>query len=191
LETVKVVGKLVKCQIENIELDSEYGVFLTECQNDDLILPDILMEFYEKYNSKDILLLKVTELVTQIAVLKLEFDIQPFTLKVEGRDETFIILHKLDEINTNEIKNADELSGCGKVLTKFELGFMDYAKKFTRSNLTDFFDLNPNEIILNSVILALDDGTPTLAPKLTGRAAEIAARRAKEKNENTSKSDSY
>ena len=68
------------------------------------------------------------------------------------------------------------LVDVGKFITPFTLNFYpDMNKSFLKDANSDFFNLEPNEFIINNLFLKLEE--EPLVKKLTGKAAEIAKRK--------------
>jgi len=108
---------------------------------------------------------------------KIDFRIGPASdEKFKINDFEFIGIQELEILPVEKLKNALELTDEGKILTPFVLSFKDFNKKYNKED-NNFFNLNSDEFIYNDIWLTLEK--PEM--KLTGRAAEIAKRRAERK----------
>jgi hypothetical protein len=165
-------GELIKT--EAIIPDAEkIKKFFDDVVDDELSLPEILFEWFNNSDSDGIILFPTLNFETQINLIR--DDIPYFyTILVDDKPLEFIFLKEIDRLLPNDLKNVEELSGVGKIITNFELKFEDFPKKFTRANNTEFFNLSKKNIIINNIRLIIDD-EPKL--KLTGRAAELARKK--------------
>jgi len=165
---VEAIGGLIKTIVispENVE------EFFDQVIKDNLILEDIILEWTENSSS---ILFPINQYKSQIYLMK--NDIKIYSFEINGVTEEFIFLEEVDRLGVEHLKNKEELSGEGKLITPFMLKFSDFSKKYliNLDQNPDFFDLPKNGIILNDVRLIMV-GKPK--PRLTGRAAEIAKRK--------------
>jgi hypothetical protein len=172
---LKAIGNLIKTEVievTGIHIDN----FFKNALKDELTLSEILYEWEEEFKNEHIILLPINAYKSQINLIA---DSLPdiFEIELNGEKYEFLFLSIVDKLEINSLKNIEELSGVGQILTTFELKFEDFPKKFTKSNNINFFNLADNGIILNSVRLTIDEAPVKL--KLTGRAAEIARKKGK------------
>jgi len=171
---IKAVGNLIKTiavRIDDIDIDNFFRSALYE----KLSLEEIIFEWHEKFEKEGILLFPINNFKSQIDLMRKDI---PYFYKttIEDQEIEFIFLAEYDRLEIEDLKNIEELSGVGKILTAFDLKFENFSKKYTKNNHKKFFRLEDISIILNNVRLIIDkeDG-PNL--KLTGRSAEIAKKR--------------
>ena len=172
---VKEIGELIK--VTTIEVTGLED-FFQKAKDENWILEDILDEW--SIIEKDILLLPMKTFKSQLLMVQDHMPI-PIIFQNTEVDEEFLFLKKEEVLPTSKIRNAVELSGEGKLITSYDLKFKDF-NRYLRVKEDSFFGIEPDQIILNQVRLIQDSDTPTLGIKLTGKAAEIAAKR-KELNE--------
>ncbi len=181
--TIKAIGSLTKYDIIDVPMVEVDG-FFRQATEEDWTIEDILDAWNddEKYINTLLFPLKLHQ--SQFNLIKDKLTCVHEFKNKEYQGE-FIFLIKKDELNIKDIKNAEELSGEGSVILEFGLRFTDFPKHYTKYNTPEneeFFDLNDSQMIINNVRLVIDKDQ-SLGTKLTGKAAEIAARRAKEAKE--------
>jgi hypothetical protein len=159
---VKAFGNLIKTEVIFPEKDTITNFFKEFDEKD--LLSDILFEWQALDN--DIIIFPIEKFQSQINLMKKDI---PFIYHFG--DNAFLFLKEIRSIGIQDLKNIEELSGAGAILTPFELKFENYSKKYLRDNSDTFFDLPKNGIIINNVRLTINK-EPKL--KLTGRAAELA-----------------
>jgi len=172
---VKSIGELTKyraIEVPYVEIDG----FFRDAHEEDWGMEDILDAWHEKEEFNNILLFPLQNHLSQFNLIR-EFIPSIYEVQNKSYQGEFIFLIEEDKIELSDIRNAEELSGEGVILTNFNLKFADYPKKYTKNNNIAFFNLNPDQIIINNIRLVVDNTTPSLGLKLTGRAAEIQARR--------------
>ncbi len=179
MDSIKKVGSLIKYSIirpPDVEIDG----FFREAVEGKWELEDILMAWSELSEFSNVVLLPIARYKSQFDTM--QNDIPYIYPEIAGTEIIFLV--EDDRIDIKDIKNAEELSGAGKVLVPFNLKFENFPEKYTLSNNTEFFKLDSNQILLNNVKLILDDTGDqpgyNSGVKLTGRAAEIAAKKAQE-----------
>jgi len=171
-QRTKAVGNLTKMEAIKVNL---LGIdeFFYPIKNDNLTLEEILFEWYEKYQDENIILFPINKYYSQIKLMIKDIP-TIYEIHIDGIDYKFIFLKECSKLEINDLKNIEELSGIGQIITPFDLNFTDFSKKFEIKN-SGFFNINKNNIILNNIKLILDEGISGL--KLTGRAAEIARKK--------------
>jgi hypothetical protein len=171
-EQVTAIGQLLKTiavDPENIDIDDFFKIVVA----DNLILEDILLEWSERKDTNDIILFPINQYQAQLFIMRKDIP-KIYSVILNDKEEEFIFLKAVDTIDGKSLKNKEELSGEGKLITPFMLTFEDYNKKYLINQEDNFFDLPKNGIILNEIRLVIS-GQPKI--KLTGRAAEIAKKR--------------
>jgi len=169
---VEAIGQLTKTiavEPSDIDLDT----FFMKASKDHLFLEDILLEWLERKDTENIILFPIKQYQSQINIMRKDIP-KFYSTTIDGNEEEFIFLSEVDKIDVKKLKNKEELSGEGKLITPFMLTFEDFNKKYLINPDEDFFNLPVNGIILNEVRLVVA-GSPKI--KLTGRAAEIAKKR--------------
>jgi len=174
MSNIKAVGNLVKTiavKIDDINIDDFFRSALYE----KLSLEETIFEWYEKFKDEGVILFPVNSFKSQIDLMRKDI---PFFYKttIDDQEIEFIFLVEYDKLEIESLKNLDELSGIGRIITPFDLKFDNFAKRFTRNNNKTFFELENSGIILNNIKLIIDEER-TAGLKLTGRAAELAKKR--------------
>ena len=163
----KPIGELVKTIII-IPSKKEVKEFFDQVKVDDLSFEEIIFEWNENH---DTIILDILPYTNQFQVE----EEMPFVYTYNKDNEAmhFIFLEIQEKILPNQLKNVEELSGEGQLITPFMLKFADYNQKYLINPELNFFNLPKNGIILNGIRLVLD----SQKPKLTGRAAELAKKK--------------
>lgn len=183
MSQVKAIGNVIKYTLidpPDVEIDG----FFREAVEGEWLLADILDAWHELEAFKNVILLPIDNYKSQFATMN---DVQRYIHEIpaEGKIHELVFLAQSDILELPDLKNTEELSGMGKLLVPFNLQFENFGRKFTPKNDQRFFTLEPNQVILNSVRLIIDDNQDdgTVGGlKLTGKAAEIAARKARNEN---------
>jgi hypothetical protein len=175
-DNIKQLGSIAKYSIIEPNIDTDD--FFKQAKKEDWLFEDIIMAWEEQEEFKGIILIAINQYASQFATMK---DI-PFILPLYVNKDKYklIFLKEEAEIGIEDLKNIDELSGIGKLLVPFNLIFEDFNTKYSRRDNETFFDLEPHQILINKVRLVLEknaEGGFDSGIKLTGRAAEIAAKR--------------
>jgi len=143
-------GKLIKTiSIRPLDIDLD---IIRNSSN--LYLEEFMIKSKEYFESQHIYLLPCLLFQSQLNTMGDNiFYTEEYTFgDVKTR---FLILTKIDELNIEELQKIEQLSDEGRIITSFDLKFIDYAGKFTIKNKTDFFKLPDNGLILNTVYLKL------------------------------------
>jgi len=176
----KTIGQLIKTSIvempDKIEKD-----FFKVIENDELFLGDVLLAWEEIVKEKkmdDLLLFPIDSFRSQLNLMVPHIK-KIYTLDIDNEKKNFIVLKINQKLKIDNLRNTEELSGEGKIITPFMLKFQDFSKKYLRDKTLDFFDLKENDIILNEIRIIAEEGhrPSRLTGKLTGRAAEIARKK--------------
>lgn len=175
MSDVKAIGALVKYNMVDVD-DEILDQFFGSLDTTGWQIEEMLEEWSKKF--EDIILFPVDEYMSQFTLISKDVPLLK-TFNVNNSTFQCIFIVEDSKLRLDNIRNAEELSGEGKIITSFNLKFTDYNTKFTRETTQEFFKLEPSQIILNSVRLVVDNNDRTLEMKLTGKAAEIAAKRKK------------
>lgn len=174
-DNTKAVGDLTKVKIA--ELDTQQALdleALIEQAIEEEWLPEEIIETWSE-NEKDIILLQIDKIKNDFNLLNAEKDYWDF--KIADEEIILIPIKILDQIKADNLKNAAELSGVGKILIPFSLTFRDYNKDFLKDPSADFFNIQEKEFIINNIRLVLENNHGLNPSKLTGRAAELARKK--------------
>jgi hypothetical protein len=171
-QKIKAIGKLAKYTIIEMPV-MELENFFKKAIEDQLTLEEILTDWYDLYVNKDIILFPILNFKPQFKLMQDNIP-QIYSYKINGKEEEFIILKLIDTLEIDSLKNLEELSGVGRVITDFQLTFDNYPKRYTINNDHEFFELLSDQVILNDIRLVVDKDHKL---KLTGRAAEIAKKK--------------
>ena len=177
---VKAIGELTKYDIIEVPYVEVDG-FFKQATEENWPIEDIIDEWHQREEYKSIVLFPLKKHQSLFALIKDKLKCV-YDFSNDEYTGEFIFLAKKDKLPLTALKNTEELSGEGPVLIEFNLRFQDFSKHYTRTNSAEdkeFFTLSPNELILNTIRLVVDKER-TLGMKLTGKAAEIASRKAKE-----------
>ncbi len=180
---VKAIGDLIKYDIIDVPMVEVDG-FFRQATEEDWTIEDILDAWNEDEKYINTLLFPLKLHRSQFNLIKDKLTCV-YEFKNKEYQGEFIFLIESDKIPVSDLKNTDELSGEGAVVLEFNLRFTDFPKHYTRRNTPEdkeFFNLKDNQMIINTVRLVIDRDQ-SLGTKLTGKAAEIAARKAKEAKE--------
>lgn len=186
VEVIQKVGDLVKYTIVHPTPASDVKKFFAKAEKEKWLIEDVLLEWAQDDILKELVVLPLEHYRTQFTTMEQHI---PFIMGLALDDKKYelVFLEEVDRIKIDDIKNAEELSGAGRVLVPFNLKFENFPLKYTKENNTEFFKLMPGQILLNGVRLVLDktegQGGYDSGIKLTGKAAEIAARKARDGNE--------
>jgi hypothetical protein len=172
---IEAIGQLTKTividykDITSIDIES----FFKKVIDDKLFLEDILLAWLEDESTKGTILFPINNYQSQLYIMRKDIP-NTYSILIDDKLEEFIFLEELDTIDIKKLKNKEELSGEGKLITYFMLSFEDFNKKYLINPEENFFDMPKNGIILNDVRLVISK-SPEIS--LTGRAAEIAKRK--------------
>jgi len=181
MSNVKAVGNLIKTiavKIDDIDADDFFRAALYE----KLSLEETIFEWYEKFKDDGIILFPINDVKSQIDLMRKDI---PYFYKttIDDQEIEFIFLVEYDRLEIDSLKNLEELSGIGKIITPFDLKFDNFSKRFTQDNNKKFFEVENSSIILNNIKLIIDEKSSHIL-KLTGRAAELAKKRESLKDNN-------
>jgi len=165
----KITGVIIKARTLKLTPDemSLYRKILKTATEEKWSLEEFTEAWVEEQGRS--FLLPITSLKHDFATLSIDDKI------IVYNGEILLPMEELEHKSPGELKNTIEFTGVGKIITPFSLNFRDYNKDF---GTTDFFNLNPDECIINNTkIIVLENNQGLNPSKLTGRAAELARKK--------------
>jgi hypothetical protein len=183
-QNIVPTGVMIKVKVH--EFDDELLEIINNIDTENLLVPEIIEEWLEQVSTNDefknIKLMTIDEYSGQFNTMPSITDSVKKINTFEGT-RMFIPFVEIQRLDKNDLKRHEELSGEGLIITKYMMTFTDFNKKYlldkTQEAYPDFFELSDGQFIVNSIRLTVDGATNTIGKKLTGRAAEIQARREK------------
>ena len=178
MNETNVVGFLQKISIVPLTTDIENNFKALNPQ--DLIMPEIAEEWYS--STKDIKIMEVDNYLTQLNLLP-EIKKNIMVLEVSSGNRNFLFFKELSRLEKLDLIRHAELSGEGNIISDFSLKFTDFKKRYLKDQTSTFFELESDQLIINSIRLTADTSSQNYSRlKLTGAAAERAALRKKQQS---------